>query len=56
MDLKERIKLFALLGENLRNSLNGGFVSKSGTGRDPSLINTLIDNQYKHNLWFTPEM
>lgn len=55
MDLKERIKSFALLGENLRNSLNGGFVTKSGTGRDPSLINTLIDNQYKHNPWFTPE-
>jgi hypothetical protein len=55
MDLEERIKSFALLGEILRNSLNGGFMTKFETGPDLSLLKTLIDNQYKHNPWFTPE-
>jgi hypothetical protein len=55
MDLEERIKSFALLGESLRNSLNNNFVTNGVTGRDRSLLNTLIDNQYKHNAWFTPE-
>jgi hypothetical protein len=55
MDLEERIKSFALLGESLRNSLNCGFMTKAVTGRNLSLLKTLIDNQYKHNPWFTPE-
>ena len=55
MNLEERIKSFALLGETLRKSLNDSFVKNAGTGRDPSLLNTLIDNQHKHNPWFTPE-
>lgn len=55
MDLEEKIKTFALLGETLRRSLNGNNVTNVVKGRDPSLLNTLIDNQYKHNSWFTPE-
>ena len=55
MDLEERIKSFALLGETLRKSLNDSFVKNAGTGHDPSLLNSLIDNQHKLNVWFTPE-
>jgi hypothetical protein len=55
MNLEDRIKSFAQLGEILRESLNGSFVTDVGTGRDRSLLNRLIDNQYKHNPWFTPE-
>jgi len=56
MNLEERIKSFALLGEILRDLLNDNDVVKSiGTGRERSLLNTLIDNQQKHNTWFTPE-
>ena len=51
MNLEERIKSFALLGESLRNALN----NSSGTGHDQLLLNKLIDNQYKINPWFTPE-
>src|SRR5450759_3342750 len=52
MNLEERIKSFAAIGETLRNSLNGSSVHSVGIGRDLSL---LIDNQYKLNPWFTPE-
>jgi hypothetical protein len=55
MNLEERIKSFAHLGETLRNSLNDNFVTNAGTGRDRSLLNTLVDNQQKNNPWFTPE-
>jgi hypothetical protein len=55
MELEERIKSFALLGEALRNSLNESFTTNIGTGRDLSLLNTLIDNQHNYNTWFTPE-
>jgi hypothetical protein len=52
MDLQERIKSFAQLGETLRNCLNNNV----GNGRDRSLLmNSLIDNQYIQNPWFTPE-
>jgi len=54
MDLDERIKSFALLGESLRKSLDVSSVTNSVTGCDLSLLNTLIDNQYKNNPWFTP--
>ena len=55
MTLEERIKSFATLGEILRNSLNSSFVTKEGKGRDQFLFNTLVENQQKHNPWFTPE-
>ena len=55
MNLDERIKSFALLGETLRKSLNISLVNKGGTGHDLSLLNTLIDEQYTHNAWFTPD-
>jgi len=50
MNLEERIKSFARLGEVLRNSLNSVV-----NGRDRSLLNTLIDSQHNQNPWFTPE-
>ncbi|MCX6253173.1 MAG: acyl-CoA reductase [Bacteroidia bacterium] len=49
MNLEERIKSFAVLGEILRNSLNGR------SGRYAEQLNALIDNQHKINPWFTPE-
>jgi hypothetical protein len=55
MNLEERIKSFALLGEFLRNSLNGNHMTNVRNGRDHSLLNELIDNQHKINPWFTPE-
>ena len=55
MNLEERIESFALLGEFLRNSLNGRQTINAGNGRDHSLLDTLIDNQHKMNPWFTPE-
>jgi hypothetical protein len=55
MNLEERIKSFALLGESLRNSLNDSYVTNEVTGRDRSLLNTLIENQFNRNPWFTPE-
>lgn len=55
MDLEERIRSFALLGEALRNILSGNDIITIESGRDQSLLNRLIDNQYKHNAWFTPE-
>jgi Acyl-CoA reductase (LuxC). len=54
MKLEERIKSFALLGEILRDSSDDDIVPNVVTGRDRSLLNTLIDNQQKHNPWFTP--
>jgi hypothetical protein len=48
MNLEERIKSFSDLGEILRNSIEGKGNSYSG------LINDLINNQEKHNQWFTP--
>ena len=55
MDIEERIKSFALLGETLRNSLNASSVTNVANGCDRSLLNILIDQQQKHNPWFTPE-
>ncbi len=62
MNLEERIKSFALLGELLRNSLNGSQTTNvgngrnhTGNGRDRSLLDRLIDDQHNHNPWFTPE-
>jgi hypothetical protein len=55
MNLEERIESFALLGEFLRNSLNGSQTTNAGNGLDYSLLDTLIDNQHKMNPWFTPE-
>jgi Acyl-CoA reductase (LuxC) len=55
MNLEERIASFALLGENLRNSLDFSQTTNIGNGRDPSLLDELIDNQQKNNPWFTPE-
>ena len=49
MDLQERIKSFAALGETLRNSLD----EKSGTTNDK--LNVLIASQHIYNPWFTPE-
>jgi Acyl-CoA reductase (LuxC) len=48
MNLEERIKSFSALGEILRNSIDGKGSSNSG------LIDELINNQGKHNQWFTP--
>jgi hypothetical protein len=48
MNLDERIKSFALLGESLRNCLND-----PGNGHDRSL-HLLIENQHNLNPWFTP--
>jgi hypothetical protein len=53
MDLNDRIKTFAELGETLRETLSGGYVRN---GRDSSLhINNLINSQQLINPWFTPE-
>lgn len=53
MDLNDRIKSFAELGEALRQVLRDGFVRN---GRDRSLhIKNMIDNQHINNPWFTPE-
>jgi hypothetical protein len=49
MNLEERIKSFVVLGETLRNALNGSSENMA------EQINALIDNQYKLNPWFTPE-
>ena len=56
MNLEERIKSFAHLGEFMRNSLNDIFVTNVvENDRDRSLLHTLIENQHNHNPWFTPE-
>ncbi|MGC1389792.1 MAG: hypothetical protein WA816_02050, partial [Bacteroidales bacterium] len=55
MNLEQRIESFSLLGESLRNSLNVSSVTNEWTDRDLSRLNILIDDQQKHNLWFTPE-
>src|SRR5664279_1257522 len=55
MNLEERIESFALLGEFLRNSLNGSQTTNAGNGLDYSLLDTLVDNQHKMNPWFTSE-
>ncbi len=53
MDIKDRIKSFADLGDRLRQLLSDGFVRN---GRDRSLqINNLINNQHITNPWFTPD-
>jgi hypothetical protein len=49
MNLEERIKSFALLGETLRNYLN----TDSGTGNNQ--LNVLIYNQHINNPWFTAD-
>lgn len=48
MDLEERIKSFALLGETMRNSLNP-------SGHDDSdQLRLMIEKQQMRNPWFTP--
>jgi hypothetical protein len=49
MELEERIKSFALLGEALRNSLN--YNSEFNNNQ----LNSLIESQHTHNSWFTPD-
>jgi hypothetical protein len=55
MNLEERIKSFALLGENLRKSLNVSSATDAETDHERSLLNSIIDNQQNKNPWFTPE-
>ncbi len=55
MNIEERIKSFALLGETLRESLNNNFDESGGNGRDRSLLRILFDTQENRNPWFTPE-
>ena len=54
MNLEERIKSFAQLGEILRSAL-----SEESVNADTSVwsltLRSLTDNQYQHNAWFTPE-
>lgn len=54
MDLKERIKSFAVLGEVMRNSLSENFVNDNAAvwGRT---LQSLTGSLYLHNAWFTPE-
>jgi hypothetical protein len=47
MNLEERIRSFALLGETLRNYLN------NDSGPENEQLNVLIDNQHIYNPWFT---
>lgn len=49
MDLEERIKSFAGLGEILQKTLN----NEGGNYKDK--FNFLIENQHKNNPWFTPD-
>ncbi len=51
MDLKERIKSFALLGGILRKSPEDSFTTTSGKTYD---LASLINNQQELNPWFTP--
>jgi hypothetical protein len=56
MNLEERIKSFAILGEILRDTLNDNDIIKNPwIGSDRSMLNRLIDNQHKQNPWFTSE-
>ena len=55
MNIEERIKSFALLGETLRESLNKNFDVSAGNGRDHSLLESVIDAQVNNNPWFTSE-
>jgi hypothetical protein len=54
MNLEERIKSFALLGEILRNSLNDSHLKDNSIGQSQSL-RLIIENQQNINPWFTPE-
>jgi hypothetical protein len=49
MELEERIKSFAALGNILLKSIN------ENTGSYSEHLNTIIDNQLIENPWFTPE-
>jgi hypothetical protein len=49
MNLEDRIIAFSALGEILRDSIGGNSNNFSGK------LNILIDNQQKHNQFFTPE-
>jgi Acyl-CoA reductase (LuxC) len=55
MNLEDRINSFALLGENLRNSLKGNHMAETDPGNYHSRLNILIENQEKINPWFTPD-
>jgi hypothetical protein len=54
MDLKERIKSFASLGETLRESLNNISYGYNGNGHYHSL-HKIIETQVSLNPWFTPD-
>jgi len=49
MDLQERIRSFAALGETLKNSLDEKLTVAN------ERLNALIASQHIHNPWFTPE-
>jgi hypothetical protein len=55
MDLRERIRSFALLGETLRESLDNNLDDQGRNGNDHSLMRRLINTQVNHNPWFTPD-
>jgi hypothetical protein len=56
MNLKERIRSFALLGEFLRNYLNINLVIESAeNGHHMASLNSLIEKQHISNPWFTVE-
>jgi hypothetical protein len=54
MGLEERIESFAKLGKCLREILNDTQNINSEIGRNRTHLNSMIDNQYKLNPWFTP--
>jgi Acyl-CoA reductase (LuxC) len=49
MNLEDRIKSFVTLGEIMLDAL------ATKPGRYTAQLNTLINNQYKNNPWFTPQ-
>jgi hypothetical protein len=55
MNLQERIKSFARLGEILRQFLYENVRKSELTENELLRFNDLIENQYKSNPWFTPE-
>jgi hypothetical protein len=49
MNIEERIKSFAMLGEFIHNTLN------EKSGKNSNELIELIENQIFHNSWFTPQ-
>jgi hypothetical protein len=54
MNLQERIRSFAALGEKLRQLLSYNSNGSDVPENDILIFNDLIDNQHKINPWFTP--